>query len=173
MSFININVHCVWGTKNRVPYLDSKEKRRKVWEHIRENALQKDIFIDTINGYYDHCHCLISLRFDQCIGQLMKLIKGESSHWINKNNLCRQKFEWQDEYFAVAVSPSDLDAVRRYIREQEKHHGCTSFQAELDEFFIASGFRKYKDGSMIGPNVPRIGDAPPDADFGLKPGQVR
>lgn len=148
MSFINVNVHFVWGTKNRAQYLDSKETRRKAWEHIRENALKKNIFIDTINGYSDHCHTLISLGYDHTISQLMQLIKGESAYWINKNNLCRRKFEWQDEYYAVAVSPSNLDAVRRYIRNQEEHHGHTSFQKEVDAFIKASGFQKFEDGSF-------------------------
>ena len=148
MSFINVNVHFVWGTKNRVPYLDSKETRRKTWEHIRENALKKNIFIDTINGYCDHCHALISMGYDHTISRLMQLIKGESAYWINKNNLCGRKFEWQDEYYAVAVSPSNLDAVRRYIRNQETHHGHISFQAEVDEFIKTSGLQKFKDGSF-------------------------
>ena len=28
----------------------------------------------------------------------MQLIKGESSHWVNKNGLTKKKFEWQSEY---------------------------------------------------------------------------
>lgn len=38
MPFIKVYIHFVWSTKNRVPYLDSKELRLKVWNHIRENA---------------------------------------------------------------------------------------------------------------------------------------
>lgn len=33
-----------WNTKNRIPYLDTKELRLKVWNHIRENAKKKGIF---------------------------------------------------------------------------------------------------------------------------------
>ncbi|PWB19858.1 transposase, partial [Flavobacterium sp. HTF] len=87
MSFIKIYIHFVWSTKNRIPYLDSIELREKVWKHIIENAKEKGIFIDFINGYADHCHCLISLGVDQNIQKIMQLIKGESSYWINKNKL--------------------------------------------------------------------------------------
>lgn len=45
----------------------------------------------------------------------MPLIKGESSFWINKNQLTKAKFEWQDEYFAVYVSESLVDKVRDYL----------------------------------------------------------
>lgn len=117
MPFVKVYIHFVWSTKNRIPFLDSLELRQKVWEHIRTNAKQKGIFIDFINGYSDHCHCLVSLGIDQTIQKLMQLIKGESSFWINKENLTKQKFEWQDEYFAVSVSESVLQKTRDYIKK--------------------------------------------------------
>ncbi len=141
MPFVKVYIHCVWSTKNRIPYLDSIELRQKVWQHIRENAIQKGIFIDFINGYSDHCHCLISLGVDQNVQKVMQLIKGESSFWINKNELTKEKFEWQDEYFAVSVSESVVDKVRDYIKNQETHHTKKTFQEEYDEFMIKFGFK--------------------------------
>ncbi|KQB40135.1 transposase [Flavobacterium sp. L1I52] len=142
MPFVKVYIHCVWSTKNRIPYLDSIELRQKVWQYIRENANQKGIFIDFINGYSDHCHCLISLGVDQNIQKVMQLIKGESSFWINKNELTKEKFEWQDEYFAVSVSESIVDKVRDYIKNQETHHTKKTFQEEYDEFILRYGFKK-------------------------------
>ena len=136
MPFVKVYLHCVWSTKNRIPYLDSIELRQKVWNHIRENAIQKGIYIDFINGYSDHCHCLISLGVDQNIQKVIQLIKGESSFWINKNELTKEKFQWQEEYFAVSVSESILDKVREYIKNQEEHHKKKSFQEEYDEFIL-------------------------------------
>lgn len=118
--------------------------RLKVWNHIRDNAREKGIFIDFLNGYSEHCHCLVSLGVDQTIQKVMQLIKGESSYWINKSNLTQEKFEWQDEYFAVSVSESMVDRVREYIKNQEKHHTKKSFQQEYDEFIRKYGFEKYK-----------------------------
>jgi len=144
MSFVKVYIHFVWSTKNRYPFLDSKELRLKVWNHIKANAKEKGIFIDFINGYNDHCHCLISLGIDQSVQKVMQLIKGESSFWINKNGLTNQKFEWQDEYLAVSVSESILDNVREYIKNQEEHHSIKTFQQEYDEFIIKYGFEKQK-----------------------------
>ncbi|WP_348824443.1 IS200/IS605 family transposase [Flavobacterium aestuarii] len=145
MPFVKVYIHCVWSTKNRIPYLNSIELRQKVWNHIRENAIQKGIFIDFINGYSDHCHCLISLGVDQNIQKVMQLIKGESSFWINKNELIKEKFQWQDEYFAVSVSESVIDKVRTYIKNQEEHHKRKTFQEEYDEFILKFGFKKIDD----------------------------
>ena len=142
MPFVKVYIHCVWSTKNRIPYLDSIELRQKVWQHIRENANQKGIFIDFINGYSDHCHCLISLGVNQNIQKVLQLIKGESSFWINKNELTKEKFEWQDEYFVVSVSESIVDKVRDYIKNQETHHTKKTFQEEYDEFILRYGFKR-------------------------------
>ena len=144
MSFIKVYIHFVWSTKNRKPILNTKELRKQVWKHIRENAIEKGIFIDFINGFSQHCHCLISLGGDQTIQKIMQLVKGESAYWINKNHVTDTKFEWQDEYYAVSVSQSALDRVREYIKNQEEHHSRTAFKEEIDEFIEKFRFEKFK-----------------------------
>ena len=145
MSFIKVYIHFVWSTKNREPFLDTKVIRQKVWNHIKENAKTKNIFVDYVNGYNDHCHCLVSMGVDQTIQKVMQLIKGESSFWINKENLTNKKFEWQDEYFAVSVSESMIETVRNYIKKQEEHHTKKTFKQEYDEFINKYGFAEFDD----------------------------
>ncbi len=139
MSLLKVNIHFVWGTKNRVQFLDTKELRQNVWNHIKVNANEKGIFIDNVNGYSDHCHCLVSLRADQSIQKVIQLIKGESSFWINKQKLTSHKFEWQEDYFALSVSESMLEIVRNYINNQEEHHSKKSFQQEYIELIKKFG----------------------------------
>lgn len=146
MSFVKVYIHFVWSTKNRYPFLSTKELRLKVWQHIRENAKEKGIYIDFIGGHSDHCHCLVSFGLDQTIQKVMQLIKGESSFWINKNGLTPKKFEWQDEYYAVSVSESIIDKVRNYIKNQEEHHKRRSFADEFEDFINKYGFQNYIDG---------------------------
>jgi putative transposase len=142
MPYIKVYIHFVWGTKNKVPYFATKEIRQKVWNHIKENASTKNIFIDYVNGYSDHCHCLVSLGVDQTIQKVIQLVKGESSYWINKQGLITQKFEWQDEYFAVSVSESMVETVRNYMKNQEDHHSKRTFAQEYDELILKYGFQK-------------------------------
>ena len=141
MSYIKIYVHAVWSTKDRVPLLADKVIRQAMWDHIRENAVQKGIFIDTINGYVDHCHCLISLGGDQSIRKIVQLIKGESSNWINQSGRLSGRFSWQKEFFASSVSVSRLPVVRKYLYDQEVHHQRISFQDEYREFIREAGFQ--------------------------------
>jgi REP element-mobilizing transposase RayT len=144
MPFVKVWIHFVWSTKNRHPFL-TDTIRAKVLHHIRENARDKNIHIDFINGYLEHLHCLISLGTDQTIDKIMQLIKGESSFWINKNKLTKLKFGWQDEYFAVSISESNLESVRRYIAGQEEHHRKRSFDEEFEDFLTRGGFQRFKD----------------------------
>ena len=141
MSNVKIWIHLIFSTKHRQPFL-SKNIRYEIFKHITENCKLKGISLRAINGYTDHVHCLISLGKDQNIADVTQLIKGESSFWINKNKLTQSKFEWQDEYFAVAVSESMLEKVRNYIRNQEDNHKKKTFNQEYDEFIQKFEFHK-------------------------------
>ena len=132
MPFIQLHIHVVWTTKNRKKFLNTFELRQKVWRHIMDNAKKKEIQIDFVNGYKDHCHCLLSLNAKQNLAEVLNLIKGESAHWINKENLTEEKFQWQNDYYAVSISERHLNKVRNYIRHQEEHHKKTDFEEELD-----------------------------------------
>jgi putative transposase len=139
MPYVRVWIHLIWSTKNREPMLE-KDLRPKVFEHITANACEKDIFLDTIGGYIEHVHTLISLGSDQTIAKVAQLLKGESSHWINKESLTRTKFEWQDEYAAFSVSESMVETVRQYIRGQKDHHRKKPFAEEYQELLAQHGF---------------------------------
>lgn len=139
MSFVRIWVHLVWATKNRDDIIP-KEHKEKLLAHIKENALEKGIYVDTVNCVSNHIHILISLGKEQTISQVVKLIKGESSRWWNKNKLTRYKFEWQNEYFAISVSEAIVENVREYIKNQEEHHKHKSFSEERNEYLRKYGF---------------------------------
>ena len=144
MSHVRIWVHLVFATKNRAPLL-KKEFRFDVYNHISKNCLDKGIFLQAINGYTDHLHCLISLGKDQNIAKITQLIKGESSFWINQNNLVPEKFGWQDDYFAVSVSQSQVEKVTAYIKNQEHHHQQKSFDDEVNAFITKYGWEIIND----------------------------
>ena len=139
MSYVRVWIHAEWGTKNR-EHLLTKEIRARVISHIRENAKKKEIYIDRLNGYTDHLHCLFGLNADTSIAKTLQLIKGESAHWMNKERVIPVTFEWANEYFAVSVSESVLENVRAYIDNQEAHHTKTTFAEEVEEFLQKYNF---------------------------------
>jgi len=141
MSFVRIWLHCVWGTKNRTAFITNNNKEI-ILDHIKENAKNKGIYIDFLNGCKEHIHCIVSLNKNQSISDVIHLIKGESSFWINKNKITNKKFEWSDEYFAVSISESQINKVRDYIKNQEEHHRIKTWKTECEEFINKYGFNK-------------------------------
>jgi REP element-mobilizing transposase RayT len=89
----------------------------------------------------------VSFGSEQTISKVMQLIKGESAFWINKQKLTNQYFEWQDEYFAIGVSESQIETVRNYIKNQEVHHTKKTWNDEYEVLISRHGFVKMKDKS--------------------------
>lgn len=83
-----------------------------------------------VNGTEDHVHCLLSLKPTISISELMKIVKGKSSKFINDHQLTKHKFEWQEGYGAFSYSKSHIDAVYKYIANQEEHHKKQNFKDE-------------------------------------------
>lgn len=88
MPFIRVWIHLIWSTKNREKII-FPEIKQKLIEHIKINAREKALWLDSINCTRDHIHLLISLNSEMTISKEIMLIKGESSHWLNKNNLVK------------------------------------------------------------------------------------
>ncbi|MBN1756374.1 IS200/IS605 family transposase [bacterium] len=145
MPYICAWIHFIWATKNREPLIQNDSKI-ELYKHIRENAREKKIHLDFINGTKDHVHLLVSLNSGLSIAKVAQLLKGESSKWVNENKILPHYFKWQEEYIAVSISKSHLEKVRNYIKNQEKHHNHISFQEEYDEFMKVHGFEIIKGG---------------------------
>lgn len=133
MSYTRIWIHAVFATKFREPLL-TDALRPDLCGHMLENARKKQHFLDWVNGFYEHLHCLFELSKTRSVGETIQLLKGESSFWVNHDANSGQHFAWQDDYFAVSVSESQVETVRRYIHGQVEHHRTRTFEEEAAAF---------------------------------------
>ncbi len=78
-------------------------------------------------------HLFFGMRPNQSLSDLMRLVKGDSSEWINSQKLVTGKFKWQEGYGAFSYSKSHTDAVVKYIINQEEHHHRQTFLEEYEE----------------------------------------
>ena len=138
-STVKVYLHFVWTTKNRERSLVNKARQR-VKDHIIEYAAKNEIGVEAIDVQPEHVHLLVSLLRSQKIEDIAKFIKGESSHWINANNLISDKFAWQTGYWAGSVSYQHMDAVKKYIERQDEHHKRKSFVEEFEEVLRDYGY---------------------------------
>jgi putative transposase len=91
-TFSKLWVHLIWSTKNREPLL-TKKFRPKLFQYIKQESVNHRIYVDCINGIEDHVHCLVNLKTSQSISIVVKQLKGESSYWINLNNMVEGEFK--------------------------------------------------------------------------------
>ena len=132
-SYNKLWIHAIWSTKKRMPLIHSTVEN-KIYKFISEQLREQGCPVRIINGMPDHIHCLFLLNPRKSIAEVIKQIKGSSSHHINQNNLITEKFAWQTGYAAYSVSESVLERVFNYIKNQKTHHQKKTFQQEFDEF---------------------------------------
>ena len=139
-SLVRIWIHAIWGTKERQPLLKD-DFREEIKKHINENFEEQDCKVQIVNGTTDHLHVLFRLPQDQSLAKVLKMVKGETSHWINQQNFLRIKFAWQLGYGGFSVSGSMVSKVTKYIRNQEEHHMKMTFREEYERFM--KGFQDF------------------------------
>ena len=137
-SFNKIWIHAIWATKERFPLIHQPIEQ-KVYQFISEQLREQGCPVRIVNGMPDHIHCLFLLSPQKSIADIIKQIKGSSSHFINQNNLIPEKFAWQTGYAAYSVSESVVEKGFQYIQNQKQHHQKKSFQQEFEEFLKLYG----------------------------------
>jgi REP element-mobilizing transposase RayT len=136
---LSINlVHIIFSTKNREPFLD-KAARERLYPYMAQLIRDKGSECYRIGGVEDHVHLAIRLSKTATLSQTISEAKTGTSKWLKEISPILSKFSWQEGYGAFSVSPKDVDAVIRYIDQQEEHHKKITFQDEFRKFLI-----KYK-----------------------------
>ena len=139
-SYSRCWVHLIWGTSKRERLLN-KSAAARVSRALTDYADSKRIYMKINHVNADHVHALVDLPTGLSIEELVQLLKGSSSHWINSNDVVTGKFAWGRGYGAFSVSESNVGRVARYIADQEEHHRLRTFAEELREFIDRHGLR--------------------------------
>jgi putative transposase len=139
-TFSQIYIQTVFAVSSRQSLIrpEFKEELYKYITGIFRNSGQKLI---AVNGMPDHIHILLGLKPAMALADLVQDVKVGSSNFINQKKWIRGEFSWQEGYGAFSYGHSQLNAVIRYIQNQEKHHQRSSFRNEyltlLRKFDIA------------------------------------
>jgi putative transposase len=100
---------------------------------------------------------VVDLPTRLAIDDMLQLLKGESSHWINKGNLLGCKFAWGRGCGAFSVSHSGVAEVANYVAGQEEHHRKRGFGEELRLLVERYGLKWHEDQTV------ETVSSPPDA----------
>jgi REP element-mobilizing transposase RayT len=118
-----------------------REAAVKVSDFLSQYAESKGIYMKVNFVNPEHVHALIDLPTRYSIEEVLKLLKGSSSHWINQNRLLRGKFFWGRGYRAFSVSQSNVDQVVQYIASQDEHHRKRTFLEEYEDLVKRYGLQ--------------------------------
>jgi putative transposase len=117
-------VHCIYSTKDRKPLIPT-ERQEQLWAYMFGISKNEGLGLVAAGGMTNHVHLLLALPATWSLAEALRKLKGSSSRWMGHN------FSWQQGYGAFSVSPSQVAAVKRYIRNQAEHHRKRTFEEEF------------------------------------------
>ena len=119
MPYFRLFYHLVWPTRNRDPLISSVIEN-ELFSYISKKARELDCKVIEINGIEDHIHVIIEIPPKNSISDVIKKIKGASSHEF-------KGLYWATGYGAFTVSERNLGAANEYVRNQKEHHKMKTF----------------------------------------------
>ena len=128
-TYTQLYIQLVFAVKNRESLIQ-KEWKEELYQYITGIVQNNGHKMLRINGMPDHVHIFIGYKPTQTIPELVETIKTDSDHFIKRQRFCKFKFNWQSGYGAFSYSHSQIDAVVKYIINQEAHHRNKTFREE-------------------------------------------
>ena len=124
-----VNVHFVFSTKNRFPYLTDVTVRRALHDRIQELLTDMGCEGLRVGGTEDHVHAICRFSRQKMLGRVVREVKKSGMRWLG-THFGMWHFGWQTGYGAFSVSPQHVEMLARYIENQEEHHRLDRFHEE-------------------------------------------
>ena len=137
-TYTQLYIQFVFAVQNRISLIQSAWED-ELYKYITGIVKHNNHKMIAINGIPDHLHLFVGLHPTQSISDVMKMVKGESSEWINKKKLVKGMFQWQEGYGSFSYGRSQIDRVYKYIMNQKEHHKKKSFLEEYIELLNKFG----------------------------------
>ena len=123
----DIKIHVVWITKYRYPVL-RKEVGYRLRDLLRQGCEARNIGLLAGHIRPDHVHLLLSISPMQSVSQVVKYLKGRSSHLLQDEFPSLKKRYWGQHlwargYFCVSVGEMTEDMITDYINKQAEEDG--------------------------------------------------
>ena len=139
MSHVNLYYHIVWRTKNSSRTINENHER-ELFAYIYGICKTKKCQLFRINSMPDHIHMCIGIHPTIAVSDFVKIIKQESSKWIDSRPDYFPMFTgWGNGYAGFTYSEKELPSVIAYIKNQKEHHKTKSFKEEYEEWLTEMG----------------------------------
>jgi putative transposase len=126
-----IFLHFNWHTKNNAALLRGHVEEETHRQIVEKACRVNGVSLIELGGTDDHVHLAVRIAPAVTISELVRELKGASSHEANAA-FGQKILEWQRGYGVVSFGPGNLDWVREYIRRQRGHHSKGSAIERLE-----------------------------------------
>ena len=133
IEYNNLYTHFIFTTLHRLPLIQ-EDNRPRIEKCITGIVNYLNCKMYAIYANPEHVHYLVSRSPDMDEERLAGIIETSTNNFINENNLCLGKFQWQNSCSAFSVSKSDVNKVCKYILNQKEHHHKQTFADEYEAF---------------------------------------
>ena|SRR5215217_3762982 len=124
--------HVVWSTKNREPAIGELEDV-EIRRSLKMTSEDLDLIPHAIGVMPDHVHFAVSIPPKLAVADVVRRLKGGSSHAVNEaRGMTYPRFWWQPDYGVVTFGERSLEQVIAYLRGQRQHHAQESLWKELE-----------------------------------------
>lgn len=131
MSFWRLYYHIVWATKNRDPMI-GENVEKQLFAYLVSKSSELGAYVYAINGWLDHVHLVMAVPPRLAIADVVKNLKGASSHHINHGAGFEGTFAWQRGYGVLSLGERQKADAIRYVESQKQHHNQGTANAWLE-----------------------------------------
>lgn len=116
----------IWTTKN-CQQLISNDIDNTIYDFLKEEFIEMGCEVKVINGVADHVHCLFNVNSKRSLDEIIKMVKGATSHRINQEGLIKKTFAWEKGYESCGVGQTELEKKVQEILNQKMIHEDLTF----------------------------------------------
>jgi len=116
--------HLVWATRGREPLVNAETEALLI-PYVEEKCRQLGYWLHAVGCVEDHIHLLLTLTPTDTLSEVVKSLKGSSSHFVNTAGRSGPVLYWQRGYGVLTLRKKDIPVVAEYIERQKEHHGPT------------------------------------------------
>jgi hypothetical protein len=97
-------------------------------------ASELGVYVYAINGWSDHLHLVVASPPKHAPADIVKRLKGASSHYLNHGGGLDYEFAWQRGYGALSLGEGQRPKAIAYVQDQKTHHEQQSANSWLERY---------------------------------------
>ncbi len=122
---IELYLHFIWRTWDRHRWIDTALQPH-LHAVVASVARKQGCSFVEVGGVSEHVHVLVRAPPTVAPSDLVRHLKGISSHVAHAELGVDSSFTWSEGYALFSVDHSDVDSLAEYIRDQPRRHATNT-----------------------------------------------